>query len=181
MSLSRLNPIKHIDVSDTSAAIRGYESTDWPDICRVYDLARVQELTRSGVDLRAFKPMVEAAETGEFSTSRTLVACDRDKVAGFVSWKEAYITWLYVDPDYQRRGIGRRLLDEAMIHTGPGAWTNALGGNEPAVTLYERRGMEVVWSRVGDCEGYPCTSLRLALPTSRMRDPSARRFPGAKS
>ena len=58
---------------------------------------------------------------------------------------------------------------------GPDAWTGMLGGNEPVLALYRQAGLEVVFDRPGNCEGYACQTVRLALPTSRMRDPDARR------
>ena len=82
---------------------------------------------------------------------------------------------LHHEPGAQRRGIGTKLLDYALRLIGPEAWTNMLAGNEPAQKLYQAAGMEIVWTRDDTCEGYPCRGVRLALPTSRMRDPHARR------
>lgn len=155
--------------------IRSYLTTDWSEVCRVHDAARLQELAAGAVDLRAFRPMAEAAEGDEFFASVTLVACNGETIAGFVSWNQDYITWLYIDPPCQRQGIGRQLLTAAVQNIGPGAWTSMLGGNEPALALYRSVGMEVVWTRSSECDGYPCQGMRLALPTSRMRDPEAKR------
>ena len=152
--------------------IRRYDSADLPHVYRVHDLARVVELARGGVDPRAFRPMEEVADADEFFVSETLVACDGPNVIGFVSWKGDYITWLYVEPSYHRRGIGRRLLNEALRSIGPEAWTNTLGGNEAAVSLYRDAGMKVASSRSDEYEGNSFTSLRLALPTSRMHTSS---------
>ncbi|MHC5004429.1 MAG: GNAT family N-acetyltransferase [Planctomycetota bacterium] len=155
--------------------LRAYDQDDWPDVCRVHDRARPLELARGGVDARAFRPMEEAAGDDEFFVSETIVACLDDAVVGFVSWNGDYITWLYVDPDHHRAGIGRRLVRAALERIGPQAWTSTLGGNDAAIGLFREAGMELVRARPGDCDGYPCTALRLALPTSRMRDPAARR------
>lgn len=156
-------------------SIRAYTPADWASVCRVHDTARILELTASGVDVRAFRPMVDEAEADEFFVSETVVACVDDVIAGFVSWNGTYITWLYVEPAFQRRGIGRSLLQHALRQIGPEAWTNMISGNEPALSLYRSLGMEVVWNRLTECEGYACSLARLALPTSRMRDPGARR------
>jgi hypothetical protein len=48
---------------------------------------------------------------------------------------------------------------------------NTLAGNAPAIALYRGEGFDVVKRIASECEGYPCVSLRLALPTSRMHDP----------
>jgi ribosomal-protein-alanine N-acetyltransferase len=156
--------------------IRDYTPADWPHVCRIHDAARAQELALGGVDLRAFRPMVDAAEGDEFFVSTTVVACSEDRVVGFISWNGTYISWLYVEPFAQGRGIGKRLLDYALQHIGPEAWTNMLTGNTPALRLYQVAGMETVWTRDSDCDGFPCRGMRLALPTSRMRDPNARRL-----
>lgn len=157
--------------------IRPYTSADWVAVCRIHDAARVQELAAGGVDPRAFRPMETAAEGDEFFDSETAVACLADAPVGFISWRGSYITWLYVEPSVQRRRIGWQLLQHALHRIGPEAWTNALVGNTPAVTLYQKAGMVIVWTRPTDCEGWPCEGMRLALPTSRMSDPNARREP----
>lgn len=155
--------------------LRPYTSADWPAVCRIHDAARLQELAAGGVDPRAFKPMTEAAEADEFFVSEVVVAFVEEQVIGFVAWHGAYITWLYVDPAQQRRGIGRLLLEHAMLIIGPDAWTSMLAGNGPALALYQSLGLEIVWQRPTLCDGFPCEGVRLALPTSRMRDPDARR------
>ena len=162
-------------MTDTNVLLRDYTPADWDAVCQIHDAARMQELTSGSVDPRAFKPMVEAAEGDEFFVSQTAVAASEHRVVGFISWNGAYITWLYVVPSAQGRGIGRKLLDHALRCIGPQAWTNMLAGNERALRLYAAAGMEVVWRRDSKCEGFPCQAMRLALPTSRMHDPAARR------
>jgi ribosomal protein S18 acetylase RimI-like enzyme len=157
--------------------IRAYAPCDWPAVCRIHDAARPQELAAGGVDPRAFRTMEAAAEEDEFFVSETLVArLGGGTVVGFVSWNGAYLTWLYIEPAYQRRGIGRRLLAEALVRIGPEAWTTLIDGNEPARSLYRAVGMDVVSTKAGHIEGFPASGLRMALPTSRMSDPAARRL-----
>jgi ribosomal protein S18 acetylase RimI-like enzyme len=155
--------------------IRGYTPADWPEVCRIHDRARVQELACGGVDPRAFRTMESVAQADEFFASETLVACAGSMVVGFISWSGAYITWLYVKPTHQQRGVGRLLLLETLQRIGPEAWTNIIAENKPALALFRHCGMELVRTRPGDCDGYACDSARLALPTSRMREPAARR------
>ncbi|WP_254509784.1 GNAT family N-acetyltransferase [Anatilimnocola floriformis] len=159
-------------------SLRDYAPNDWDAICQIHDVARVQELTAGNVDPRAFKPMTEAAEGDEFFISQTVVAYYDNRVIGFISWNGAYITWLYVEPADQGRGVGRALLEHALRCIGAEAWTNMLGGNERALRLYRTAGFDVVWTRDRTCEGYLCQALRLALPGSHMRDPQARRIGG---
>jgi len=155
---------------------RRYTPADWPAVCRIHDAARPLELAAGGVDARAFRPMAEVAEADEFFDSQTLVATsEHGEIVGFVSWNADKVTWLYVDPAHHRRGIGRALLAEAIARIGPQAWTNCVGGNAAALALYQSAGMELVFERPSDVEGYACTGCRVALATSRMRHPAARR------
>lgn len=89
-------------------------------VCSIHDTARVQELAAGGVNPRAFRPMHEVAQVDEFFDCETMVAC-LDNVVGFVSWNGSYITWLYVKPSIQGRGVGWRLLQHAVQQIGPDA------------------------------------------------------------
>lgn len=148
-----------------------YTAADWTAVCRIHDAARVQELAAGGVDLQAFRPMTEVAEVDEFFDSQVTVACHTDRVVGFVAWKGTYITWLYVDPKVQRCGIGWQLLQYALQQIGPEAWTHAIAGNEPAIALYRRAGLEIIETWPSECEGYNCEVALLALPTSSTNEP----------
>jgi ribosomal protein S18 acetylase RimI-like enzyme len=162
-------------MAQTTFHLRDYAPTDWDAVCQIHDAARLPELESGGVDPRAFKPMTEAAEGDEFFVSTTVVACCGNSVVGFAAWNGPYVSWLYVVPAAQGRGIGRKLLDYALQAIGPEAWTNMLAGNERALRLYQAAGMEVVFIRESTCDGYRCHAMRLALPTRRMRDPTANR------
>jgi len=88
------------------------------------------------------------------------------EVAGFLAIAGERLGWLYVDPAYYGRGIGRRLLHLGVSLIGPQAWTVVLTGNSRARRLYEREGFRVVRTCEGFNAGYPCTSMQLALSPS---------------
>ena len=142
--------------------IREYSDEDWEAICRVHDRARPDEL-RGSCDPRAFVPLAEDPEAKDVHSSRKFVACDGEVVVGFVGVEGAYLSYLYVDPEYYGRGIGRRLLRLGMDLAGPEVNTIALDGNARALALYESEGFRAI--RTFDCEnaGYPCTCVRLEL------------------
>src|SRR5262245_29022443 len=117
--------------------IRVYRQDDWRAVSIVHDRARPDELSGS-CDPRAFVPLAEERSDAEsFRRSRTFVACSGEKIVGFVGVDGTYISWLYVDPDYYGRGIGRRLLCLAVEHIGDDAWTVCLAENTRARRLYE--------------------------------------------
>ena len=164
--------------------IRAFAPTDWEALCEVYAAAARCEMTLSGVDPRAFRPMSEEEDLEQFLSLNTVrVACVDGHVVGFVAWRDrgewresGYLSWLYVDPAYHRRGIGDRLMTEAMSALTDQAWTLARQGNDPAIRLYQKHGMEIVKSRPAQTWGYPHVELRLALPTSRKYDPDVPNF-----
>jgi ribosomal protein S18 acetylase RimI-like enzyme len=146
--------------------IREYRATDWPAVCAVHDRARPDELLGS-CDPRAFVPLAqEQADAENFRRSRKFVACVRECVVGFVGIDGTYLSWLYVDPAWYGRGIGRQLLRLGILLIGPGAWTVSLAGNMRARRLYESEGFQVVRSFEGSNAGYPCASVELAIPLS---------------
>lgn len=155
-----------------SFTIRDYSAADWQAVCSVHDRARPDELTGS-CDPRAFTPLAEDQEDGpNFQRSRKFVAVISGKIVGFVGIDGTYLSWLYVDPTYYRRGIGRALLRFAINIMGPHAWTVVLAENVRAGKLYESEGFVVVRTSQGSNAGYPCTSLRLARSPSGSKDGS---------
>ena len=171
-------------MTKAKATIRAFARDDWGALCALYEPAARSELALSGTDPRAFRPMSKVEDPDEFRHLNTaMVASVNDRVVGFVAWRDrgewlgsGYLSWLYVDPAFHRRGIGNRLVTEAMAALGDQAWTLTKLGNDPAITLYLKHGMQIVRSRPAETWGFPHTELRLALPTSRKYDPDVPNF-----
>lgn len=150
----------------------------------MYEPAARRELALSSVDPRAYRPLSEEEDLDVFQRLNTaMVACVNDEVVGFVAWRDrgewrgsGYLSWLFVDPAFHRRGIGSLLLVEAMAALGDQAWTLAKLGNDPAISLYVKHGMQIVRSRPVETWGFPHTEVRLALPTSRRSNPDVPNF-----
>lgn len=139
---------------------RNYTETDWQAICNIHDRARPDEL-KGSCDPRAFIPIERDPEVEGLKQSRKLVACDGDRVVGFVAVDEKYVSFLYVDPGHYSRGIGRELLQIATQLIGEGAWTIVLNGNRRAIALYDSEGYREVRRFRSDNAGFPCTCLRM--------------------
>ncbi len=151
---------------------------DWDDICAVYDAAAIVELENSGLERSAFTSMQEETSKDEFfNISSGLVACDSLQVVGFAAWRDrgtwrysGYLSYLYIEPTYQKKGIGTQLLSQAMPNLGNQAWTLVKKGNLPAISLYKKFGMEII-NRQNDK-----SEVRLAVPSSKKNDPTVPNF-----
>ena len=139
---------------------RQYQESDWKAICQIHDRARPDEL-RGSCDPRAFVPIEQDIEVQDLKTSRKFVACDDEKVVGFVGVDDKYLAWLYIEPSHYGRGIGRELLKIGIREIGTGAWTIVLDGNQKAISLYKSEGFQEVRRFEGDNAGYPCTCIRM--------------------
>jgi ribosomal protein S18 acetylase RimI-like enzyme len=156
-----------------SIVLREYCDADWPAVCAVHDRARPHELHGS-CDPRAFVPLAaDQEDAASFQRSHKFVACIDGEIVGFVGVDGTYLSWLYVDPAWYGRGIGRQLLRLGVRLIGPQAWTVVLAGNDRARRLYESEGFQVARTREGTNAGYPCTAMQLALSPTAAVIPSA--------
>ena len=69
-----------------------------------------------------------------------LVAEENGVVVAFVAIASTHLDQLFVEPDYQGRGIGTLLLNEALRRTPTVATLNVFEQNTQARLFYERHG-----------------------------------------
>ena len=132
--------------------IRPYEATDWDAIARIHDLARLEELRRS-VGVEAFLSLEETAEAEGLFAGEVWVALSDGAVAGFGALEADEVTWLYVDPERARRGIGRSLLRHLIGRGGGKIEASVLAGNDPAIFLYQSEGFVIQETKAGRLVG----------------------------
>ncbi|MBB5018051.1 ribosomal protein S18 acetylase RimI-like enzyme [Chitinivorax tropicus] len=132
--------------------IRPYHPADWPALCEVHDPARMLELAASGL-ADAFLPLEQAGPTEGLFDGTVLVAEWQQQVVGFVGFTDDELTWLYVHPSHQRKGIARGLIRAAVAASvGPLA-LDVLVGNEAALALYLSEGFHHVATISGKLAG----------------------------
>lgn len=152
-------------MTSATVDIRGYAESDWAAIARIHDEARRDELAAS-VGVEAFLTLADTADGEGLFDGRLWVAEQDGTVAGFVALDDDEVTWLYVDPQRYRRGIGRVLLRHAVAAAGPVVRTTVLAGNDNALALYRSEGFVVVQTKSGRLAGnerFPATGHLLEL------------------
>ena len=135
-----------------SLTIRPYSPADWPRLCVIHDAARLDEL-RPTVGEAAFLPLKQAAENEGLFDGRVDVAELDGVVEGFIAYSDDEITWIYVNPNLYRRGIGRALVRHALAVAGPIVRLEVLEGNEAALRFYLAEGFKVVQRSEGKLAG----------------------------
>ena len=156
----------------TPVMLRAYCPEDWSAVCAIHDRARPYELEGS-CDPKALVPLSKEQEDLEnFHRSEKFVACLDEQVVGFVGVDDNLLSWLYVEPEYFRQGIGRELLQLGLELAGSQAWTVVLSNNTRARRLYASEGFQVVHTFESSNAGYPCSCLELALTTRPVELPA---------
>ena len=67
-----------------------------------------------------------------------------EHVVGFLALESETLENLYVDPDWQRRGVGKALLDHAKTRRPKGFTLFTFQTNGGARRFYEREGLEAI-------------------------------------
>lgn len=145
--------------------IRDYRQEDWPRLRSIHDAARRDELRLAGLEA-AFLPLAVAAEREGLFDYTVRTAWLEGTAAGFSAFAGNELAWLYVDPALSRRGVGTRLVQDALERLERPVSIEVLAGNDPARRLYERCGfrlIETVSGRMPGNESFPVTCHVLRL------------------
>jgi len=141
--------------------IRPYTPKDWDGICQVHDRSLPLELGARDIPDKVTS-LKEDPESMSLQNCRLLVACEDEHIVGFSGCHDDFLGWLYVDPQYNGRGIGRSLLRESLKYTGPHAWTITYTNNTRGIHLYESEGFTIENQFESDDDGNTRSCYRLS-------------------
>lgn len=146
-----------------SIKIRDYQTSDWDAVCDVHDRARPLEV-QNFMPPEEIETLVEAYEEDGFFDGQQFVAEQEGNIVGFVCIDGEELTWMYVDPDIHRQGIGRLLFE----HVKPmlGGHAHVLAVNPEAMRFYEKMGFQQCSEYPGYIHSYSCICKRFAMPGS---------------
>ena len=100
-----------------------------------------------GVGIPALHPIEEQRQyflNEVLSTNDVMVAHSQGNVIGFVAATDTHIAQLYVHPEYQRRGIGTKLLAWAMRRSAGRLSLVTFEQNLGAQRFYEHHGFKII-------------------------------------
>jgi ribosomal protein S18 acetylase RimI-like enzyme len=146
--------------------LRAYRSDDWTAVCAIYNLSKPEELL-GVVDRGSIIPLEADSDMQMlFRGSQILVAEDLDRIAGFGGHRGSFITWLFVHPEFRRRGVATALIREMLVWLQRPITLNVMAGNIPARALYERIGFSIEREFQGHFQGRPCSVAKLRYDTA---------------
>ena len=139
--------------------IRKYQPQDCEKLLNVWDRASAQAhpfLSQAFLDLeRRNIPEVYLPR------AETWVWEAEGRVVGFVSLLGNEVGALFVDPAFQRSGIGRALIDRARALRGE-LEVEVFEKNLPGRAFYARLGFALIYRKSHDQTGFKLLRLRLA-------------------
>jgi len=138
--------------------IRNYRETDLEEIVNLWYDASV--LAHSFIPSSFWALNQSAMKEKYLQFSENFVFEEEGKVAGFISLVEERICALFVAPEMQERGIGRALIEHAMILKGNLA-LKVYRENENALRFYEKRGFVAVEEEIDEFTG--CVQILMEL------------------
>jgi len=117
-------------------------------------------------DLECYRPLVEDLVNGAHLDLWVLTD-EADVPVGFLGLGQNSIEALFLEPDFRRRGGGRRLVEHAQSQIAGLLSVDVNEENEAACAFYEALGFRVVGRAALDPTGRPHALLRMR------RDPVA--------
>lgn len=141
------------------AIIRPYADTDLDDVLEVWYAASLVGHPFLSDDFLVAER--QRLATQWLPASETFVLEEDGRVVGFISMVGHEVGGLFVAPDRQGQGVGRRLLDHVRS-SRPVLELSVFEANTRARGFYETYGFVVVGRQTSDAEGQPELHLRLA-------------------
>lgn len=136
--------------------IRDYRETDIEEMVKIWYDASV--LAHSFIPASFWALNKSAMRERYLPLAENLVFEEEGKVAGFISLVGEKVCALFVAPEMQRKGIGRALLEHALVLKG-NLSLKVYRENENALRFYEKCGFVAFGEEIDEFTG--CTQVLL--------------------
>lgn len=123
--------------------IKSYEQKYFDYLSSVMDRARRQELKSENLE-EVFLPLKDAPYLDYFLSCKIYLAFEDDVLAGFVGFRPGDLSFVYVDPSRQGKGIATTLIQKALDELERPIRLDVFTNNKRAKALYEKFGFKTV-------------------------------------
>jgi ribosomal protein S18 acetylase RimI-like enzyme len=129
-------------------AIRHITEPHTPDSKFIHEMARVfcsarKERLQFLMDIHGVKEDRRFLSAMVLPANQVWIAEVDRKLAGFIAFDGGWVNHLYIDPMFQRKGFGSRLLDIAKQSSGSlRLWV--FEANAPAIRFYESQAFQLI-------------------------------------
>jgi ribosomal protein S18 acetylase RimI-like enzyme len=121
--------------------IRDYQATDFDAVTILWRISREKSLPEFQLEKgHFFYEDRNYFQNYVLKNNRVWVVELANRPVGFMAMNKDFVDQLYIDPDYQRRGIGKILLDFAREQSPDHLWLYTLQVNVNARAFYESNG-----------------------------------------
>jgi ribosomal protein S18 acetylase RimI-like enzyme len=121
--------------------IREYQSDDFDPVTILWRISREKSLPEFQLEKgHFFYEDRNYFKSSVLKNNRVWVVELQNRPVGFMAMNKDFVDQLYIDPDYQRRGVGQSLLDFAREQSPDHLWLYTLQANVNARAFYEKNG-----------------------------------------
>ena len=135
-------------------------------MCEIYNMSKPEELLGAVYPCLIVPLESDREMQALFRGSQIVVAEDSNRVAGFGGNRGSFITWLFVHPEFRRRGVATTLVRSMLARLQQPVTLNVMVGNLAARTLYARLGFQTEREFEGNFQGNPCSVAKLRYETA---------------
>lgn len=147
-------------MTNEDVLIRPFEAADTSKLSKIWFEASL--LAHPFIGERRLMDQQALIEERYLPSAETWVATVSGQPAGFISLLETFVGGLFISPERQGLGIGRRLISHALTLKGELS-LEVYTQNRRAMGFYRSLGFEELSRRPMDDEGYPYENAHLRL------------------
>jgi ribosomal protein S18 acetylase RimI-like enzyme len=145
--------------------IRSYKASDFGDIEQIYIVSKKDEFAGEKFDV-VVTPLSDDKEMLDLFHTSNIYVFEKSGVVGFSGVKEAYISWLFVHPDFRYQGIGKELLLHMLSKLNGEVSLNVARSNIAATNLYKNLGFQVAKEFTGKFQNNPIVVWKMSIATN---------------
>lgn len=147
-------------MKNSDLVIRPYKPADKETLSSIWFQASLTAHAFLGEEL--LLEQKEIVENNYLEQAETWVVLSDGKIIGFIGLLEHFIGGLFIHPEAQGQGIGRKLVEHAFKLRGQ-LELEVFAENQSAYRFYQKLGFVEISRRAQDDSGLPFENIRMRL------------------